>query len=494
MSCLFNKINLNKIKEIERKAYPSFMWQFQDLETPEDAKDEVDCDGEFFCHIDNGWYMLGCNGSSEVYIEDLASSRSLGFPELNTILRILKGFGNKVITADCRSSTSYKLLKLLEKKGSIEILEEEPWNWESEKMYELKFKTKPESFKEWLLMMEFLDPDTKGRLEKISPRNIPNRDELERLIKQMEDEPTLVSPRDAFTRLKAISIDAPKSATRVDPTIQKANSMLPNPGPVLLGLQKDYENKLISNPELLTLTYLKANGATDDQINNAAQEIKALSPNIRKDLIMFKDNKPSVKTPNGVVEIQDMLHFSTSLHSLSAQGVDFSKKLQFDPKTDVRPDRQRDLLIAKNGIYIYRGDSPASCRLYGRETPWCIASSSSTYHYFSYRHENKQTQYFIFDTNKDKDDPARMVNPGVADPDGYSEWVDLDNQPERDENGNGFRIKGYSSIDDYKKYLVNKLGVSMEHLDEMLKPTELTDAEIKLKDYIDRYKNALQGR
>lgn len=491
MACVFNKFNLDKVKQIEKSAYPEFMWQFQDVESPAEAAEEVDCDGDFFCHIDNGWYILGCNGPRDVYIEDLASVRNLGFSELNTILRILRGFGDKLITADCRSATSYRLLKIAERRGSIQIISESPWNWEGETMYELSFKVKPESFKEWLELTEALDQQTKTRLQKVNPKIFPDRAALEKLIQQMEQEPEMISPKDAFARLNAASGNQPaRTQQKLDATIQKANAILPNPSSLLQSLQKEYLSKQLSNPELLSLTYLSAKGANDQQISQLAQEIKALDRSARQNII-FPNDKPVIKTPNGVSAMEDITQFSAAIHAMSAQDVDLSKQNYFDPKTDVRPERQKDLMIAKNGIYIYRGSNPMSCRTYGKGASWCIASSSSTTWYFTYRHDHKQTQYFIFDTNKDENDPARIVNPGVAEDGGYSEWVDLRNSHEKDEDGNGFGINGYSSIEDYKEYLAQKLGISMEQLNtEVFKALPITKEEEKLKYYLDAYAKA----
>ena len=484
MTCLFNSFNLEKIKRIEKSAYPEFMWQFQDVETPEQAYDEIDCDGQFFCHIDDGWYMLGCNGANEVYIEDLASIRNLGFNELNTMLKILRGFGEKVITADCRSETSYRLLKIAERRGSIEMISERPWNWESEKMHNVVFKVKPASFREWLELTEVLDPNLKARLQKTSDKIFPDRKALEKAIKQMEDEPEMIVAKDAFARLNAMLGNTGNKEAGPDVTIQKANSINPNPSELIKELQSEYLSKQISSPEFLSLTYFSAKGASDGELRQLAQDIKSLSAEVRAGLL-FKDI-PNIKTANGVVALDNFTNYVGGIHALSGEGVDISKQNYFDAKTDIRPDRQKDLLIAKNGIYIYRGSNPMACRQYGKGSNWCIASSSSTTWYFSYRHEHKQTQYFIFDANKDQGDPAKIVNPGVAPKDGYSEWVDLNNK----HDSKGFGIHGYSSIEDYKNYLTSKLSISMEQLDEILKPLPLTEEEGKLKKYIEDYKAA----
>jgi hypothetical protein len=487
MACIFNQQNLEKVKEIEKRAYPEFMLRYDSIDSVDDAKEELESEcggGQYFCHVDNDWYILGCNRANEIEVEDLASVKSLGFAELNIILNLLRSFGPKNIRADCRSGTSYRLLKLAEKRGSIEIFSEEPWNWGNEKMYELVFKIKPTKFKEWLDLVEALDAETETRLQRINPRIFPDRDQLNKLIQQMKDEPELVTPKDAFDRVTKFTQQRSKS----DPALEKANKMK-EPTGVLLDLQNKYSHKQISTPELLSLTYLSSKGTDDNRISELAREIMQLDSDIRKKILFI--NVPQLITPNGTTDLPDLTSFAGAIHSLGGMTPDqMSKQEYFDPKTDVRPDRQKDLLIAKNGIYIYRGGNPLNCRLYGKGSTWCIASSSSTSWYFTYRHDHKQTQYFIFDTNKDEKDPARIVNPGVAPEGEYSEWVDLRNASQKDEKNNGFGINGYSSIDDYKQYLAKTLGTSIEQLDGMLKPLPIEPEEEKLMKYIKDYRSA----
>ena len=487
MTCLLNKTNLQRVKEIEKKAYPKFMQQYQDVDSIEDAYDEIDCDGDFFCHIADGWYILGCNNYDHIYIEDLARIRALNFSDLKYIINILKKYGDKLIKADCRSSTSYRLLKLAEKRGLIEIIEEKPWNWEGEKMYEIDLKIKPQSFKEWLSITESLDQRTKTALQNIKPKVFPDREALEKLIKQMEEEPNLVTAKDAFARVNAANSNKTQNKSseerKKEKTIEIANK-IKIPNKLLLSLQKEFMNGTITSPMLLSLTYFSSKGASDQQINSLLDDMNSLDHG-KKSKIIFEE-KPIIKTDNGNVKFDEFLDFSNAIHSLQVDS-DYSNKEYFNPKIDVRPDRHKDLLVAKNGIYIYRGSNPLSCRLYGKGSNWCIASSTSATWYFTYRNDYKQTQYFIFDTNKDEDDPARITNPGVAEKNEYSEWVDIKNQSVKDEDGNGFGINGYSSIQDYKNYLSSKIG---QNIDEILKPLELTEAEKKLKKYIQDYASA----
>jgi hypothetical protein len=138
----------------------------------------------------------------------------------------------------------------------------------------------------------------------------------------------------------------------------------------------------------------------------------------------------------------------------------------------------KEKLVAKSAdgtIWVFKATGPLDCRLMGKGQSWCIASSSSAQWYFNYRHEHGQTQYFIFDFNKDENDPARYVNPGVAPKGGYSEWVDTSNRPNK--------INGYSSIEEYKNYLKDK-GIDVG----VFVADPLTEEEKLLKQSSEEYK------
>ena len=161
MSCNLDLKKLMRIKEIEKKVFPEHMRQYEDIESMDDV-DELteDCYGEFFCHVENDWYILGCNSGDKVYVDDFSSVKSLGLPELYAVVRLLRSFGDKIIEADFRQSTSYRLIKMAEKKKIVEIIDETPWNWDGEKMSEITFKILPPvgvgTFKEWLAGKEML--------------------------------------------------------------------------------------------------------------------------------------------------------------------------------------------------------------------------------------------------------------------------------------------------------------------------------------------------
>jgi len=145
------------IKNIEKKSYPQFMWQYDEAESLDDIYAIVNKDkkeGKLFCHVEESWYLVGVDRKDEIAISDLASTKNLGFSEMNLMLSFIKKLGNKKVIADCRDLTSYNLLKLLEQRGTIKIISESPWIWGNEKMYELTFSIKPKGFSDWLRYTE----------------------------------------------------------------------------------------------------------------------------------------------------------------------------------------------------------------------------------------------------------------------------------------------------------------------------------------------------
>lgn len=169
-----------KVKEIEAAAYSKqdqadYMQQLQDIDSIEDVLDYVECDGKLVFKIMDDWYYLACDHGSEVEIADLASKKGIPIQELNKIFTDLKkSFGNKIISCDARSKTSYKLLQYLLNSGDIEIIHDEPWTWHGptskEKFHNLRFKftnkNKQENnnFKDWYFKQELLEINYKEEL------------------------------------------------------------------------------------------------------------------------------------------------------------------------------------------------------------------------------------------------------------------------------------------------------------------------------------------
>ena len=182
----------------------------------------------------------------------------------------------------------------------------------------------------------------------------------------------------------------------------------------------------------------------------------------------FINNIPTIVYQNEAISNVDFLQFTGMLHRI--EGLDAKK-----PSNNNLADpfflevSHKEKLVAKSGdgtIWVFKATGPLDCRLMGKGQSWCISSSSSAQWYFNYRHEHGQTQYFIFDFNKDENDPARYVNPGIAPEGKYSEWVDTSNSPDD--------INGYSSVQDYKNYLKSKgIDVRVFVADPLTKEEEL---------------------
>jgi hypothetical protein len=249
---------------------------------------------------------------------------------------------------------------------------------------------------------------------------------------------------------------------------------------------RDYQRRPNVTPEEIeTLKYFFNQNVNSEQLD---EMMKLLRQFLEKDIISLKieNGKPTLSARNqqGALEKKDTPDFTRFIGVL--HGIQGSlEKLgppskYYDPRTTYDDDN----LVAKgDNIWVYKGHSPELCRKFGKGIIWCIASSSSTQNYWSYRMNHGQTQYFIFDLNKDEDDPARYVNPGVA-PDGeYSEWVDRKNQHSQDPEitTSDFGINGYNSINDYKRYLASK-GINPS----IFVAEPIQDWERRLKDYLNR--------
>lgn len=343
------------------------------------------------------------------------------------------------------------------------------------------------NFRKWLRLYEALDPATKASLEKADTRRFPDREFLKKAIEDMEAEPEMIPAADAWRRLNTLAASSGKGASKGDAAMQKLASIMPRGTTGMEEYIQMWRGGRMSLPELYSLAFFSAKGAPRNALGVLAREMVGLDGEWRK-RINFSE-RPQIATNNGLSEFDDIGDFSAAIHALAASDLDMSGKLEFDPKTDIDPARRKDLVAGgrDKGIWIYKGPDPTMCRTYGKgggkggDSPWCVAQTSNSHHYFDYRINKEQTFFFIFDTHKSKDDPARRVLAGVSGKRGQSEWGDMKNEN---------KIKGYGGVDDYKRYLAGKLGMSVPELDEKMKPEPVTDAEKKLKKYLDDYANA----
>lgn len=338
------------------------------------------------------------------------------------------------------------------------------------------------NFREWLRLDEALDPATKASLEKADTRRFPDREWLKKAIEDMEGEEDVIPAPDAWRRLNDLWTARGSGASKEDAALQKVASIMPRGTQEVDHFVQMWRGGRMSLPELYSLAFFAARGARRNDLDALARDMTSLADNWRR-RINFSD-RPEISTNNGVSRFDDIHDFSSAVHTLAANDLDMSGELEFDPNTDIRPERRKDLVLHGGGIWVYKGPDPTMCRLYGKgggaggNSPWCVAQTSNMHHYFQYRIEEEQTFFFIFDTNKDRNDKARRVLAGVSGRPGASEWSDMSNAQ---------RINGYSNTNQYKKYLASKLGMSVEELDEKMAPEPATDAERKLKQYLDDY-------
>jgi hypothetical protein len=294
------------------------------------------------------------------------------------------------------------------------------------------------NFKLWFVLSETLDAQIKGALE----QDKSPKDELAAFIKELENEPNPVDRKAAFARLRE----------RFPPAKQKPIKQED-------GQTKFYQDKLntnqITKPEFDTFLLFK-----NEDKNRVTEMMNLLRRFIGNEIISLevKNNKIYINKDKKIEEFNDFTKFESELHSIQGSLTKYEQKSGlFNPITGEKK-YQKNLAAKGDNVWVFRGDTPDVCRIFGKNQRWCISSSTSASHWFDYRIRHHQTQYFVFDFNKDENDPARYVNPGVAPEGKSSEWVDAENKHSRDteDTRSKIGINGYTSINEYKRYLASK--------------------------------------
>lgn len=124
------------IKRIEAEKYPDNMQMLQDIVSIQDIADycEVDIIDLGVYTYSNGYMLLGLDRQEKrVEIVDMAGKFAMS--DLLSVLSSLKEFTGWTVTVDARETTSYRFMQYLVKHGHLEILEDEPWNWDGEIMH-----------------------------------------------------------------------------------------------------------------------------------------------------------------------------------------------------------------------------------------------------------------------------------------------------------------------------------------------------------------------
>lgn len=87
----------------------------------------------------------------------------------------------------------------------------------------------------------------------------------------------------------------------------------------------------------------------------------------------------------------------------------FKTEIRGRQKTDTSTDPS-DLVYDRNNLTIYRGDSKPKCIRYGDGYSWCISRSDASNLFYSYRMRTREPMfYFVFDKNRERDDPLHAT-------------------------------------------------------------------------------------
>ena len=289
------------------------------------------------------------------------------------------------------------------------------------------------NFKHWLILSEAIDANIKTLLAK---QKAP-KDELNAFIKELEDEPTLIDKPTAFQRFQT-KFNIQKKVTAEDAQ-RKYFANIPN----------------TTEEELKTYDYYKTENK--DSLKKMMEQLRKF---IDKKLITLKieNNIPNLYRNNQKLDTPDFSRFTSQLDSIQGELTKYSGKGNKPNPLELELSHAEHRVAKGDNIWVFKGHRPNICRILGKNQRWCISSGTSAAHWFGYRIRHHQTQYFVFDFNKDENDPARYVNPGVAPEGMYSEWVDARNKhtPDPEDSHSQVGINGYKSINEYKEYLESK--------------------------------------
>ena len=326
------------------------------------------------------------------------------------------------------------------------------------------------NFKQWLYIIEAIDSNTKNLLAK---QKAP-KDELNAFIKELEDEPNLIDRPTAFQKFQN-KFNIQKKVTAEDAQ-RKYFANIPN----------------TTEEELKTYDYYKTENK--DSLKKMMEQLRKF---IDKKLITLKieNNIPNLyrNTTQGSnkLDTPDFGRFTSQLDSIQGSLEQYKGKGNYFNPIEEELNHAEHRVAKGDNIWVFKGHRPNICRILGKNQRWCISDSNSAAYWFTYRIAHHQTQYFVFDFNKDEDDPARYVNPGVAPQGKYSEWVDAENTHSLDPDARGDRshvgINGYKSINEYKKYLESK-GIPLT----TWTTTKPEDWEIRLQSYYELNQDELQ--
>ncbi|RMH14939.1 MAG: hypothetical protein D6698_11990 [Gammaproteobacteria bacterium] len=127
------------IRRIERAAYPQVYWGLQDIESLEDVAEYVGCHVRdlVVLHGEN-WYLLGSSTGEDFYIADLASAGGMGLKDLAQVKELM--LQHERVYMEARETTSYRLVKFMERRGLVSIMTDHPFEWGGEVFHEIELE------------------------------------------------------------------------------------------------------------------------------------------------------------------------------------------------------------------------------------------------------------------------------------------------------------------------------------------------------------------
>lgn len=133
-------MSVQSIKRVEAVCYPLEMQTLQAANSLEDIARYCECPLESLEILQGeGWYALIGRHQETLEVVDLAALPGKRVLAVRSLIRRLSG-EQRIITLDARISTSYPMIKKLERLGKIEVISETPWNWGSNEMAEMKVR------------------------------------------------------------------------------------------------------------------------------------------------------------------------------------------------------------------------------------------------------------------------------------------------------------------------------------------------------------------
>lgn len=127
---------MQEIAAVEFQCYPAYMQSLQSIHSKFQLQDYCESKDVFILQNDTTYVIC-----TEDEVVDFASSAKLSINDLLKIKEFLiETFGNRQFFLDARKTTSYRLIKFLEKRGDIVIVSQEEWKWGSETFYSLNVR------------------------------------------------------------------------------------------------------------------------------------------------------------------------------------------------------------------------------------------------------------------------------------------------------------------------------------------------------------------